>query len=214
MDKVKIVIPARKGSKGLPFKNRKLLKYTLGKIPEDFLLNTIVSTNDEEIKKEVNKKCIVHNRSEKKSQDKTSTLSAMKEIVSDLSLQNEETIIMLYLTYPERNFEDIQEIYSYFVNNRLKSLLCKKEIKTNPYLCMYDLGNGKGKQVIEHDLYRRQEYPKIFEICHYVCIFKISELEKLNNNMYNSETYFYKIDDKIDVDYEIDLERFLNDEKN
>ena len=43
------VIPARKGSKGLPGKNRILLKYTIDTIPKDYHKKVIVSTDDIEI---------------------------------------------------------------------------------------------------------------------------------------------------------------------
>lgn len=207
------VIPARKDSKGLPFKNRKLLNFTLQKIPEMYLQNTYVSTDDEEIKKQAQKVCKIHHRTDENSQDTSSTLSLMKEIATDLILTSEEIVVMLYLTYPERTFVEVQQIYDFFVSNNLKSLLCKKEVKSNPYLCMYDVGNGRGKQIIKHNLYRRQDYSKCFEISHYICIFKVSELEKLNNNMYNEETYFYEIQDKVDVDEQKDLERFLKNDK-
>lgn len=210
----RIIIPARKGSKGLPFKNRKLLKYTLETIPKHLLSITYISTDDEQIKEQVNNICQIHNRSLQNSQDSTSTLSLIKEIRQDLCLTSDENVVMLYLTYPERTFEEISRIYDFFVKNNINSLLCKKEIKTSPFLHMYDLGNGKGKQVIKHNLYRRQDYPKCFEISHYVSIFKVSEIDKMNNNMYNDETYFYEIKDRVDVDEQKDLERFLKNDKN
>ena len=210
----RIIIPARKGSKGLPFKNRKLLKYTLETIPKNLLSITYISTDDEQIKEQVNNICQIHNRSLQNSQDSTSTLSLIKEIRQDLCLTSDENVIMLYLTYPERTFEEVSRIYDFFVKNDINSLLCKKEIKTSPFLHMYDLGNGKGKQIIKHNLYRRQDYPKCFEISHYVSIFKVSEIDKMNNNMYNDETYFYEIKDRVDVDEQKDLERFLKNDKN
>ena len=82
-----------------------------------------------------------------------------------------------------------------------KSLLCKKEVKTHPYLCIYD----NGKQVVKHNLYRRQDYPTIWEISHYICIFEVGELKKLNKNLYNKHTHFMKINDCVDVDYEKDF---------
>jgi len=46
---MKIVIPARKGSKGLPFKNRKLFNRTADIIPDDMKGFTYVLTDDAEI---------------------------------------------------------------------------------------------------------------------------------------------------------------------
>lgn len=209
-----IVIPARKNSKGLPYKNRTLLEFTINQIPHEMLEKTYVSTDDEYIKDKVRGVCKIHNRTETNSQDSTSTLSVMKEIVEDLSLTKDEIIVMLYLTYPERTFKEVEKIYNFFIDNKINSLLCKKEVKSNPFLCMFDLGDGKGKQIIQHDLYRRQDYPKCFEISHYLCIFKVSELEKLNQNMYNETTFFYSIDEKIDIDEQQDLERFKENVKN
>ena len=50
---MKIVIPARKGSKGVPFKNRKLLNHTLKIIPEFLKKDIIITTDDEEIIKKI-----------------------------------------------------------------------------------------------------------------------------------------------------------------
>ena len=208
------LIPARRDSKGLPYKNRKLLDFTLSTIPEEFLISTHVSTNDRYIIDSVKHKCNVHERSEESSRDNSSTLSLVKEFAKDLSLSQDEIIVMLYLTYPERTFDDISEIYDFFRNNDLKSLLCRKNPPSSPFLYLYDSGDGRGKQIIKHNLYRRQDYPKVFELSHYVSIFRVSEIDKLNNNLYNEDTYFYAIDNKIDVDEKEDLERFLRNEQN
>jgi CMP-N-acetylneuraminic acid synthetase len=64
-----------------------------------------------------------------------------------------------------------------------------------------------GKQLKAHDLYRRQDYPVCFEISHFISIFTSGELYKLNNNLYNGSTLFYKIPDMIDVDYRTDLKK-------
>ena len=208
-----ILIPARRNSKGVPFKNRKLFSHTTQDIPEDVWESVYVSTDDEEIKHQAAKQFNIHDRSKQNSSDKSSTLSLVKEFIADKKIKHDNTITILYLTYPERTFAEVDKIHDFFVSNNLKSLLCKKEVKTNPFLCMYEVGNGKGKQIIEHHLYRRQDYPKVFELSHYVSIFKVSEIDKLNNNMYNEETYFYSIDDKIDIDEQKDLERFLDNGK-
>lgn len=202
---MKILIPARAGSKGFPFKNRKLIKQTLKTIPKKLFNNVYVSTDDEEIKKNLPREINIHHRSPKVSGDTASTLSTVKEFTKDCNIDGD--VVMLYLTYPERKWEHVVSAYEKFKNSDSLSLLCKKKIDTHPYLMMYDAGENKGKQIVEHNLYRRQDYPSCFEISHYISIFNTKELNKLNNNMYNENTYFFEIGNVTDVDYEEDLKK-------
>ena len=115
---------------------------------------------------------------------------------------------MLYVTYPERSFEDVRKIMMFYRENNCSSLLCRKEVDVSPFLMMFDKGGHKGKQIVEHNLYRRQDYPKCFEISHFVSIFSRKELDKLNNNLYNDDTMFYPIDKVVDVDTIEDLKEY------
>ena len=204
-----ILIPARKGSKGLLNKNRKLLDYTLSSIPKELLKHTYVSTNDKEISSRASKICNVHNRSERFAADDSSTLSLVQEFRDYLELGPNEILVLLYLTYPQRSFSDVVDAYNLFKKKRLDSLLCKKEPLTHPHLCMYEMSDGKGSQVVQHNLYRRQDYPKVFEISHYISIFRVDEIRNLNSNLYNNDTFFYGINEKIDIDTQSDLDAFL-----
>ena len=205
---MKIIIPARKGSKGLPFKNRKLFDYTVNTIPQELLSNVYVSTDDEMIlEKAAAKNIATIKRKQHLAQDNTSTKDVMADVIKSLSLDPLETILMLYLTYPERSWDDVESAIKFFKKNKATSLLCKKDLPISPYLCMIEDGI-KGKQLIKHDLYRRQDYPNCFEISHFICLFKVLELNNLNNNMYNSNTIFYKIRQVVDVDQPIDMENF------
>jgi len=206
-----IIIPARKGSKGLPGKNRILLDHTISKIPTNLLKQTIVSTDDEKIVEMVQNnypECKIYRRSPESASDTASTKYCLQEVVSEHSLQGD--IVMLYLTYPEREWLEVEEAYRWYVKSDAKSLLCKEPINTHPFLCMYELDNGKGKQIVKHDLYRRQHYPKCFKICHMISIFKTNEIKNLNNNLYNKDTLYYKIPKVIDIDTLSDLEEFKN----
>jgi hypothetical protein len=78
---------------------------------------------------------------------------------------------------------------------------------------MFDLGNNKGQQLIQHNLYRRQDYPLVFEISHYIAIFNVSHVSELNNNLYDNETFFFKINDVTDVDTKVDLDGVFHKEK-
>ena len=208
-DDIFFVIPARRDSKGLPFKNRKLLDYTLNEFPNDMREKVIVTTNDEEIiEKLSNTKFNVLKREEKLSDDKTSIRDVIQNVVEKYDLDESSTIVMLYLTSPNRKYEDIQKIIKFYFENKCKTLTCCVKPKTHPYLCLLKKEDGRGEQIIPHDLYRRQDYPECFEVSHFVCIFQVDEISNLNKNMYNDDTYFYQISDDVDVDYESDFELF------
>ena len=210
--KTYFVIPARKGSKGFPKKNRKLLDFTIKEIPKKNLENVIVTTDDQYIIKKLKiTKIKILDRNKKLSKDTTSIKDVMLDVVKKFEMDSNDKIVMLYLTSPKRRFSDIKKILNYYERKKTKSLTCCVETKSNPFLCFFQLKNNKGQQIIKHDLYRRQDYPKCFEMRHFVVIFEVNEIPKLNNNMYNKHTTFYKIKDDIDIDYESDLKKFLKE---
>jgi len=205
-----IFIPARRNSKGLPFKNRKLFGLTLKKIPKKIKDKVLVSTDDEWIIEECNRMNI---RYLFRTETNSSDIASIKDVLKESEEHLNEKVIMLYLTYPERAWLDVINGIEYFDKTNSKSMLCRKNLKTSPYLMMHLRGN-KGKQIIKHDLYRRQDYPECFEISHYLCIFFKKELDKLNNNMYNEDTVFYSIENPIDIDTPQDLEEYNEKNKN
>ena len=214
-DKVKLLIPARRNSKGLPFKNRLLFEHTIDTIPTEYFKDLLISTDDEVLIEKCKSIGLnVSVRPDNLSLDETSTKDVIQYHIDNNDINFGDTVIMLYLTYPERTWSDIKNAYTFFIEQGAKSLLCKKDIKsTHPCLYMFDIIGNKGAQLVKHNLYRRQDYPAVFEISHYVCIFNVNELTKLNNNLYNDDTFFFKIDDVIDVDTKIDLDGLFHKEK-
>lgn len=209
------VIPARRGSKGLPLKNRELLKYTLDIIPPELRSQVVVSSDDEYIIKEArSRRFLVNIRPSEFAQDNTSMLDVMKYINTYTYNAHFKTIILLYLTYPERTWKDVIDAYNFYKLYGGKSLLCKKEPDVSPYLMMHERNKIYGEQIIKHDLYRRQDYPETFEISHYISIFNKREIHYLNNNLYNERTIFFPIGNVVDIDTKKDLEKFEKHEKN
>lgn len=209
---IKYVIPARRNSKGLPFKNRKLISYTLNMLPDDVLKDTILTTDDEELIKVAKERGINFiERDPNLALDETSTKDVILDLKNRDIIDDDDIVVMLYLTYPERNWIDVENALDFYIKNNGCSLLCKKEIKsTHPYLYMLEIGKLFGKQLVDHNLYRRQDYPKVFEISHFVSIFNVDELGKLNDNLYNNNTIFYPIKDIIDVDTKDDFDRLIS----
>lgn len=201
------VIPARRNSKGLPFKNRKLFEYTFNTLSDDDKKKTIVTTDDEYIQDIVEKSnANLLRRSKNLSQDHTSHLLVLEDVINQFGFKEDDIIIYLYLTYPQRTKENIDNALKFFYDKKCRSLLCKKETKVTPYLIMYELSDHRGEKVIDSDLWRRQDYRKCFERSHFIVIFYVGELKNMNDFLWNKETKFFPIDDIIDVDSEKDLE--------
>ena len=203
------VIPARESSKGLPLKNRKLFDSTFNSIPEPFRKNVIVTSDDIEILEKAKKENIkTIKRTKELATDTCSIKDVMMDVCKKFKLKQDDSIVMLYLTYPQRTWRNIEKALEYYKKNKISSLLCSKKISTHPYLCMLKESGNKGSQIVEHNLYRRQDYPECFEISHFICIFKVFALNMLNNNMYNKHTVYYPIEDVIDIDTHSDYLRW------
>ena len=206
---MKIIIPAREGSKGFPHKNRALFKYTVDSIPTEIRENVYVTSDDSKILEmaaSAGFKCI--NRPIELAQDDTSMKGVVIHALSSMDVSEDELVAVLYLTYPERRWIDLIDAVAFYLMMEptmpVSSLLCKKKVKSNPFLCMYDLGH-RGKQIIKHDLYRRQDYLDCFELSHFIVLLRPGNIDNLNNNLYDSETLFWEITDKTDVDHEKDF---------
>ena len=208
-----IVIPARRNSKGYPFKNRRLFPLTACTIPNTETRNTIVSTDDEKITSmALDAGFLIHERTEDVSRDTTCTTDLLKQLALDYNMSPEDDIVMLYLTYPERTFEDVELIYKFYKKEKGVSLLCSQEAITHPYMCYYNLPENKGMRVIDHDLYRRQDYPSCFFVSYFIAIIKVEYLALVNKNLVHSQTLFYPLPyNSIDIDTEQQLTNLLQD---
>jgi len=204
------VIPARKGSKEFPFKNRKLFKYTADIIPKHLKNQVVVSSDDEkilELSEDYNFKTL--KREEKLATDTANTRDVLIDVVEKLKIPKEDFVVLLYLVYPDRKWADIARGMSFIEEKNASSLLCRKEIELTPYLMMFEEEDNKATKVINHDLSRRQDYRKCFSLSHYVAIFKSKELYLLDTNLWNRDTIFLSIDSWVDIDTRENLDDFL-----
>jgi len=212
-DKVICIIPAREGSKGFPHKNRKLIRYSISAARGVFNDSDIyVTTDDNEIKADYYTNCVnIIHRPPALAKDETSMKDVLLHAVREIKPSDDTLLVVLYPTYPERTSADIQSAIDFFNQQEAESLLCKKKYTgVHPCLLMYPAFDYGGEQVIDHNLYRRQDYPEVFEISHFVIITRVNELQFLNNNLYNDETVFYSVANVTDVDTESDYVKFNN----
>ena len=208
-----LIIPGRQNSKGLPYKNRKLFNFTADIIPAARSSNVIV-TSDDEVLLEGSTSCGFesHRRSATLSTDEASLKDVLLDVRDAYSLNPSDTITLLLLTYPQRTWAKVEEIISFFKESGAHSLYCAEEIEDHPFLCMYSEPHNKGRPVVPHDLYRRQDYPHCFRTSLYVGIFKVSELPLLSDRLINSDTIFYDIENTIDVDEEMHYNNFIQND--
>jgi CMP-N-acetylneuraminic acid synthetase len=205
-DNCYFLIPAREGSKGFPHKNRKLFDYTAQTLPKHMVDRVYVTTDDYVVKqkaKEYNFHIV--DRPLSLAGDSASLKPVLQHFVQSQDIDGNSLIVLLFLTYPQRSWEDIEKIINFFETSGANSLICAEEVKEHPYLCFYDLGNHKGQLVIDHKFYRRQDYPKCFKQSMYVGCYRASVIDDLHDLLVEKETIFYKLETtKIDVDYEED----------
>lgn len=190
------IIPARKGSKGLPGKNRMLFRATVDSLTELEKENTWVTTDDKHIIYRA-KNLNVIMRPDNLAQDRTSMLAVMQHAVSVISPKPTDYLVCLYLTYPDKNrMAFVRNALIETIYNGWLSVIGAKTPKTHPYLCRY----ADGSPVIDHPLYRRQEYPKCIEVCHAICIMRYDYMEHLNAQLIGRQTRYWDIPDMVDVD--------------
>lgn len=198
------IIPARKNSKGFKFKNRFLFE----KLPHELKNESVIVTSDDEVIREINSQSYQFDfikRPDHLSLDTTSIKPVLQHVVEEKKLSEDDILVVLYLTYPERTFLDIQQILKFYHTHNAKSLLCREPLKQHPYLCFFEEGVN-GRRIVDHNLYRRQDYPKCFYGSHFVAIVKAGFLPSVDLNLHSKETIFYDLGErKIDVDNKEDL---------
>lgn len=205
------IIPARKNSKGLKLKNRLLFDYTEKFLKKIKWFDEIIFASDDDyfISKCKKANFFFYKRNKKNAKDDSSIKSLMQEVSKELNLDQETILWLFYLTIPDRKLSDFKALKSTTKENQFLSAMSFLPSQTHPYDCW--IINKKLKKFIKNDVYRRQDKIKLFEHHHYLCAFKVKELNKLNSELINSNTYPLILNKKIiEVDTKEDLNKFIN----
>ena len=183
------IIPARKNSKGLKLKNRLLFDYTEKFLKKTKWFDEIVFASDDDyfISKCKKANFFFYQRDKKNAKDDSSIKSLMQEVSRELNLDQETILWLFYLTIPDRKLGDFKKLKSITKRKQFLSAMSFLPSQTHPYDCW--IINKKLKKFIKNDVYRRQDKIKLFEHHHYLCAFKVKELNKLNSELVNSNTY-------------------------
>ena len=98
-----------------------MINHTLSTIPNYVKDNVIITTNDGKvIDQSVGYKILLRN--DKLSGDDTSTKDVLLDVMEKYNIAVIEIIMMLYLTYPERTWTNIEAALNFFIENDAKSL--------------------------------------------------------------------------------------------
>jgi len=125
-----------------------------------------------------------------------------------------DVILLTYLTCPFRDAEDIKNAINKFYRHKAKSLQSLSRVDYRPYGLMEAIDKkeaceyGKFKCLQDQkEYYQSQNTPRLFRANGAIYIFKVSELDKLNNQMFNEDTIGFVLSDThgLDIDTKLDL---------
>jgi CMP-N,N'-diacetyllegionaminic acid synthase len=194
-----ILIPARKGSKGLPGKNIKPLggkpliaysiEYALSIYDQDDLI--CISTDDDEVISiaESHKLTVPFKRPEELSSDFASTEDVMRHAVHFFEKQELffDLIVLLQPTSPFREKIDFQQVVDAY-DDDCDMVVTVKESKDNPYFNLFEEDtHGYLKKSKEGDFRRRQDCPPVFAYNGSIYMIRSTSLKK------NRMVHFKKI---------------------
>lgn len=218
--KVLGIIPARKGSKGLPKKNikpfagKELILWSIeAAISSNSIDKTIVSTDCKEIAalSNDNGADVPFIRPIELSSDKSKSIDVVLHAIDHTEIY--DYVILLQPTSPLRTSKHIDEAFNEMLDRDLKSCVSISITKSNPYL-MYNMdSNSTISSVRSHqDQYsRRQDYPEFYELNGAIYIAQVDWLKK-NKSFISEDTFGYIMSQN--QSYDIDtLDDFLLAEK-
>ena len=204
-----VIIPARSGSKRYPDKNIDLWRYTSSFLQSnrDLFKEIYVSTDSKhlaQLVEEAGFKSV--KRPPELSTDELPVNPVMYDVITKKNLYK-ETVCMMYLTSPERKREEFENAINFYNKNNLESLVAFYRPEYSPYLARYE---DTMEPLINHDLYRYQDYRNIVVLSHYICLFNADSLYKLDNQLYRKEiTHPWLLDYiPVDIDYKEQLRQW------
>lgn len=212
------IIPARSGSKGLKDKNIKLLcgkpliYYSIKEALDSEAFDKVFVSTDSKEYANISEDCGADAsflRSAKTSSDKASTWDAVREVLAELEKRGEyfDEIMVLQVTSPLRNKEDIINSINLFYDKRADAVVSMTEMEHSPLwsntlpsdLSMDDFDDPKFADV------PRQALPKYYRYNGAIYLLKKSELEEPQMFKKNSYAYIMPQNRSIDIDTELDF---------
>lgn len=217
-----IIIPARKGSKGLPNKNilklngKSLISYSIEYAQKIKKANDIicVSSDDKRIKEIVNDYPGVDFLSRPKSiaRDDTPMESVINHLINQYEKDNFcfNSIILLQPTSPIRRIKDFRLISEKY-NNKIDMVVSVKKANENPYYSLYEENeDGFLEKSKPFNITRRQDAPEVFCLNGSFFMININSLKKKSISNFSKILKVEMPDERsVDIDTKNDLD-YLN----
>ena len=213
------VIPARKNSKSLPYKNRFLFKYTADFLKDNKLFDEVyVNSDDSALKKMANKYGFnFFNRKKKFARDNSCIKDVFIDMDNELKFDSKTFIWLFYIPLVYKDNMDFKRSIKIVEKKKLKSICSFIKAETHPMSCWF-IRKKKPFQFIKNNLCRRQDFIRAYSHHHYICGFNIKFLKKLNNELIFNDTFPILLNNStskklIEIDTPEELKRFKQMDK-
>jgi CMP-N-acetylneuraminic acid synthetase len=210
------VIPARMGSEGFRFKNRRFFQHTASFLSSlTWMDRIVVSTDDPVVAQAAGERSYeVHDRPPELAGPAVSIKAVMESVVHQMDIALDDLLWLFYLPVLYKNAADFEHGKAIMESTRSGSLCTFVPASTHPYNCWkYDAARERLEQYVPNDAFRRQDLPPAWKHYHYVCCLRASELPQLNSELLSPTTYPVFLDEStarqlIEVDTPEDYERW------
>lgn len=189
------LIPARAGSKGVPFKNwrefhdqESLVQRATRIADEAAVFDDIVISADpcpDDRVVTAYKRVLFLDRPAHLAANDTPIKAVAEHAVEALGLEPEDVIVLLYPVYPLRCAADIRETVRLLEDARPLSIIGRVPVTEHPELMRWEDGARVIPLEEDPEPYRRQDFEPCFRLTHFHCAFRVSELPKLGPQLWN-----------------------------
>lgn len=186
------MIPARMGSEGFKFKNRKFFGYTadfIAGVP--WLERRIVSTDDPVVAEFAAERGFeTHARPAELAGPAVSIHRVFGSVIADMGVPDDAVLWLFYLPILFKNIKHFEYAKECMESGAHESFCTFVPARTHPYNCWkYDPEAKRLEQYVENDCFRRQDLPPAWVHYHYVYCFRAGALASLNSEMINAATF-------------------------
>ena len=184
------VIPARKGSVGLPGKNRMFFDATadfVASVP--WFDRVVVSTDDEVVAAKARERRFeVRERPADLAGPAVSIKAVFADLIPAMGLGADDRLWLFYLPILYKNRPDFDAAKRIADAAGFDSLVSFVPAQTHPFNCWaYD---GKSlRQYVANDAFRRQDLPPAWMHYHYLACFRAGAVPRLNSELIDANTH-------------------------